>query len=1063
MLRLLTFVFLFVAARGQASPGNGAIFVQNKGQWPAEVQFRADIPGGFLFLKSHSLHYVFYDTKAVADHHATGQPVSDVIRAHGVEVQLTGSQTAVLEGIHPAEVGTTYLLGNDPARHVSNAPAFGEVIYHDIYPGIDLRIYSFYETLKYEFTVKPGADPTPVRLTYAGADAVTIYDGKLVVKTSVTSFSEKEPYSYTSRSGRATDVKAAWAVSGNEARFVLPNGYDKSQSLTIDPELVFVTYSGSRADNWGHTATYDAEGNLYSGGSVFGTGFPVTTGAFEVSFAGYWDVALLKFNPDGTKLLYGTYLGGKNADLPHSLIVNAAGELVIMGTTSSPDFPTSTGAFQSHMQTHAALPGSASFVTTTSIIYAEGSDLFIAKLSPDGHQLRASTFLGGTGNDGVGINPTVNGLHLRNYGDDLRGEVIVGANDDIYIGSVTASTDFPVTDKSTAKGSLDAVICQLSTDLSQLRWSTRVGGSQFDGINGLKVTPTGTVYACGVTNSADLPATATAFLAKAPGGDDGFVARFDNQQLTQLSYLGTTSDDGAYLIDTGPDDRPHVFGLSRGRYPVSAGTFSSAGSGQFIQALDVNLTGSLFSTVIGSGRTGPDISPTAFLVNECGNIYVAGWGGVVNTSTRYNLASNTANMPTSDNPYQSLTNGSNFWVGVLEKGARSLLYGTFLGGTAAGLRGDHVDGGTSRFNKQGVMYHAACVCGGTNFPPTATAWGRSNNSNNCNNVAFKFDVDKLKAAFDTYAGTQKGVVEGCTPLTLTFKNTSIGGKRYEWDVAGLAKSTDANQTSYTFTKAGQYVITLRAYNPLTCRSIDSAQQIINVRPAAFKITPDTTICAGQSIQLVAEGGQTYRWATAASLSSTTIANPMATPTTTTTYSVTITNAFGCSTVKTQTVTQDNSFMPNVTVKASEGCGQATQLSLVNTNSTADRYVWTLGNGDTLRTASPTNYTYAESGRYEVTVTAYRKGCPLTAKLAVNVENLNQVPNVITANNDGKNDVFLVGFPDAKVEIVNRWGRLIYHNDHYQNDWGRDAPSGLYYFLLTTPGGTQCKGWLQVLE
>ncbi len=1059
MLRLLTFALLFIAAHGQAAPGNGSIFVQNRGQWPADVRFRADIPGGFLFLKTHSLHYVFYDTKAVADHHATGLPVSDVIRAHGVEVQLTGSQTPALEGVHPAETGITYLLGNDPAHHVSNAPTFGEVIYHEIYPGIDLRIYAFYETLKYEFTVKPGADPTPIRLNYAGADAVSLYAGKLVVNTSVTQFSEKAPYSYTSRNGRATDVKAAWALSGTEARFVLPNGYDNSQTLTIDPELVFVTYSGSRADNWANTATYDSQGNLYSGGSVFGADFPATTGAFQVKFGSLVDVALLKFNPDGSKLVYATFLGGENAELPHSLVVNAADDLVIMGTTSSPNFPVTTGAFQ----TRSALnPNTnAPYVTSTQITYLLGTDLFVAKLSADGKQLRASTFVGGVGYDGMG--PLGLGLKVRNYGDDLRGEVIVGPDDDVYVASTSSSSDFPVTDNSRALGLPDAVVFRLSADLSRLRWSTRFGGSDLDGAYSLKLSPSGALYVCGVTSSTNLPTTATAFQPKSGGSDDGFVARFDNQQLTQLTYLGTAQADAAYLLDLAPDGNPYVFGLSQGKYPVSAGVFSSPGSGQFIQALDANLTQSLFSTVIGSGRAGPDISPTAFLVNECGNIYVAGWGGAVNTGTRYNLASSTTNMPLSDNTYQSLTNGSNFWVGVLERGAKSLLFGTFLGGTATGLRGDHVDGGTSRFDKQGVIYHAACVCGGTTFPPTATAWGKTNNSTNCNNVAFKFDVDKLKAAFDTYAGTQKGVVEGCTPLTLNFQNTSIGGKRYEWDIAGLAKSTDANQTSYTFTKAGQYVVKLRAYNPLTCRLVDSTQQIINVRPAAFALTPDTTICAGQSVQLVASGGTTYRWATVASLSSTTLANPVAMPKSTTTYSVTITNEFGCSVVKTETVTQDVSFTPAVTVKASEGCGQPTQLSFTNTNPTAERYVWTLGNGDTLRTASPANYTYAESGRYEVTVTAYKKNCPISASVTVNVENLNRVPNVITANNDGKNDVFLVGFPDAKLEVVNRWGRLIYQSDHYQNDWGHDVPNGLYYFLLTTPGGTECKGWLQVLE
>ncbi|MBC8151331.1 MAG: gliding motility-associated C-terminal domain-containing protein [Bacteroidetes bacterium] len=1062
MFRLFLTVLLLQAGIAQALPGSSIVFVQNKGQWPTDVRFRVDVPGGFLFLKERSLHYVFYDTNALADHHASRtRPTTDAIRAHGVDVQFTGSQTPTLiEGIKPADVLLNYFLGNDPAHHVSQAPAFGEVIYRDIYPGTDLRIYTFYETLKYEFTVRPGADPDRIRLLYAGADAVNLTNGKLVIQTSVTTFQEKEPYSYVSRDGRATDVKTDWAVAGNEARFVLPNGYDKSQPLTIDPELVFVTYSGSRNDNWAHTATYDANGNLYSGGSIFGVNFPATTGAFQVNFGGIVDVALLKFSADGTNLLYGTFLGGRNADLPHSMVVNGMGELIVMGTTSSPDFPTTVGAYQRTP----GLSAPNAFTTSTSVNFVLGSDLFVAKLSANGQQLRAGTLMGGSGNDGVGVNAGRDSLFLRNYGDDLRGEVIVGPDDDVYVASVTASANFPVTDQSPPKGGQDAVVFRLSADLNQLRWSTRISGSRFDGANGIKLTASGILYVCGITNSADLPATATALHPRPLGIDDGFVARYDNQQLTQLTYLGTNLADGAYLIDTGPDGSPHVFGLSRGRYPVSAGVFSSAGSGQFIQALDANLTQSVFSTVIGSGRTGPDISPTAFLVNECGNIYLAGWGGIVNASTGNNRFSSTANMPISEDPYQRITTGNNFYLGVLERNARSLLYGTFLGGTSTAARGDHVDGGTCRFDKNGVVYHAACVClGESSFPATPVAWSRTNNSSNCNSVAFKFDTDKLKAAFDTYAGTQKNVVEGCTPLALNFRNTSIGGKRYEWDVAGLAKSTDPAQTSFTFTQAGQYVVTLRAYNPLTCKLVDSTQQIINVRPSAFSLTPDTTICARQSVQLVASGGITYRWAAVAGLSSTTLANPVATPNVTTTYSVTITNAFGCSTVKTQTITQDVSFTPTVSVNASVDCGQPMQLSFTNATPNADSLVWALGNGDTLRNATPTNYTYAESGRYDVTVTAYRRGCPISAVVPVTVENLSEVPNVITANNDGKNDLFTVGIPNSKLQIVNRWGRLIYESNPYQNDWGRNVPNGLYYFLLTTPGGTECKGWLQVLE
>ena len=586
-----------------------------------------------------------------------------------------------------------------------------------------------------------------------------VENDRLIVETSIQTLSETKPYSYVSQNGVATEVNTLWQLlpeSTAQTRpigFRFPNGYDRSKTLTIDPELVFASYSGSYSDNWGLTATYDADGNLYSGGIVFGPNFPATTGAFQTRFSGEVDVAILKFSPDGSKLLYATFLGGKAADVPHSMVVNSRNELVIMGSTSSSDFPVTAGAFQTKAQVGG--PSSHSFATTTSIEYVNGSDIFVAKLSPDGKQLTASTYVGGDRQDGVGASrrsdTNADGLTLRNYGDDLRGEVIVGPDDDVYIASVTDSVLFPGESNSSSKGQSDAIVFRLSADLTKSVWASRIGGTGYDKANSLKLTPAGSLYVCGFTTSFDLPTNTDALkpaMAKvvATGEDvpaDGFVARFDNQQLARLTYIGTNAQDIAYLLDISPEGNPYVFGLSRGSYPVTAGVYKNTGSGQFIHALNPDLTQTIFSTVIGSGRAGPDIAPTAFLVNECGNIYLAGWGGAVNTRTGYNLASSTTGLPVTTDAYKRTTNGSNFWVAVLEREAKSLLYATFVGSEAVG-RGDHVDGGTSRFTKQGVIYHAVCACGGTNFPTTATAWSKINNSSNCNNLAFKFDVDRLK-------------------------------------------------------------------------------------------------------------------------------------------------------------------------------------------------------------------------------------------------------------------------------------------------------------------------------
>lgn len=1069
LYRFLLFICLFSTVL-HAEP---ITFVENRGQWASEVRFRADIPGGYLYLKANALHYVFYDGDALSSHHTpkAGEAVSSTIPGQAVEVRFDGaSSTPQIQTSHPSSIVRNYFKGKTPTGNVAS---FGKIIYHNLYPGVDLQLYAYYQTLKYEFIVQPGVDPAIIQLVYTGASQLHIAGEKLVIETSLQSISENRPYSYVSEHDRATEVAARWQLepgapgAPRKVHFHFPNGYDKTKQLTIDPELVFSTYSGSYSDNWGMTATYDPAGNLYSGGIVFAPDFPVTTGAFQTRFSGVVDVAILKFSPDGSRLLYATFLGGRESEVPHSLIINSQGDLVIMGSTSSTDFPVTTGAYQTKSQL--GTPASYSFATTTSIEYVNGSDLFVSILSADGRQLKASTYVGGSSKDGVGtsfaVGPHSDGISFRNYGDDLRGEVVLGPDDDIYVASVTESADFPAPAlPGSTTTTTDAVVFRLSADLAQLRWSSRIGGSGYDKAHSLKLTPTGTLYVCGVTTSRDLPASADAVKSKPESTTqaDGFVARFDNQQLSHLTYLGTSADDIVYLLDIDPNNNPYVFGSTRGKYPVTTGTYQNAGSSQFIHALDANLSKTLFSTVIGSGRATPDIAPTAFLINECGNIYLSGWGGAVNVRTGYNLSSSTLGLPVTSTAYKRTTSGSNFWVALLERDAKSLLYATFIGSEAVG-RGDHVDGGTSRFNKQGVIYHAVCACGGTTFPATAQAWSRTNNSTNCNNLAFKFDVDRLRAGFDTYRGSEKGVITGCTPLTLNFQNTSIGGKQYEWLVDGKIISTDTARSSYVFTTPGKYTVKIRAYNPLTCQRVDSTQQVITVNPANFQISPDTTICPDAPAFLRASGATTYTWSPTTGLSSTTIANPIARPTQTTTYTVDMTNEFGCSTRRNVTVNTDASFRPDFTVQVGEDCNQAAKINFTNNTRNAEQYVWQMGNGDTVRTQIPDKYQYDQSGQYTITLTTYRNGCSLSATQPITVENLNTIPNVITPNNDGKNDVFNTGLSGSALVIYNRWGRRIFEASPYQNNWGNGIENGVYYYLLTTPGGTQCKGWIQVLE
>ncbi|NJL14563.1 MAG: hypothetical protein HC913_17215 [Microscillaceae bacterium] len=640
-------------------------FIPNQKQWPAEVRYRAEIPGGHLYLEDTGWKYVFYDQEAIRQAHASPQTKhNERLRGHSLSVKMQGaSPRAQIRASQSGPEKYNFFLGKDPQQWAGNLSAFRQIGYYNIYPGINLKLLPNEQTLKYEFEILPYADSRAIAFSYEGADRIFLQDGNLHLQTSMGEIIEKKPYCYQLIEGQKKEVPSEFLLSGQEVRFHFPEGYDRSQALIIDPELVFSTYSGSVSDNWGSTATFDNEGNLYSGGIVFGAGFPTTSGAFDLSFGGGFDVGILKFSADGTELRYATYLGGNDAEFPHSMIVDNQNNLIILGTTSSLNFPITSGAFQT------SFAGGQAFQPLSGLTYGFGSDLFISKLNASGNALLGSTFLGGSTNDGINVSAEAG---ILNYGDQFRGEIIVDTNNDIYIASTTTSANFPVANavQGNRRGSQDGVVCKLNPNLTSLIWSTFLGGGAFDAAYSLKINPVNNdLYIAGPTRSNDLrsivPATAPVpFRATWSGNDDGYIARFTtNGQLVQITYLGTTANDQVYFLDFDPEGNPHAVGLTFGTYPVSAGVYSNPNSGQFIDKLNENLTARFFSTVVGTGQGGPDITITAVLVNDCGNIYLAGWGS--SSVSGGNLS--TFGLPVTADAYKSGTDGQDFYLMILEK------------------------------------------------------------------------------------------------------------------------------------------------------------------------------------------------------------------------------------------------------------------------------------------------------------------------------------------------------------------------------------------------------------
>ncbi|GAB3574652.1 DUF7948 domain-containing protein [Hymenobacter daeguensis] len=1113
------------------APATAIEFVANQRQWDKPVLFAADVPSGRLFLEHGRLVQALYDGKQVEElHHKTAAPsAKERIRAHAYSTTFVGANLdAAVKGETQLPGLNNYFLGNDESRWASNVPGYGEVRYEALYPGIDLHFYSKERVLEYDFEVAAGADARRIALRYAGQTKLSVVDGALHIGTSVGTVVEQRPYAYQLVEGKRQRVACEYALSaGNTVKFALPQGYNHDLPLVIDPVLVYSSYSGSSASNYGYTATYDSLGNLYSGGVVFSLGFPTTVGAYSAIFSGSQDIGIIKYNPTATtgpaSRLYATYIGGNLDDHPHSLVVDGAGNLVILGSTSSTNYPTSTTAYDRTAN--------------------GGADIILSKLNATGSTLLASTFLGGSANDGQ-----VTGVLNNNYGDNYRGDVTVDRQNNIYIASITQSTNFPTTaqafQRTSGGGISDAVVAKLNTGLTALTWSNYLGGNNTDAGYSIQLDSVNNVFVGGGTVSANFPGTAAGFKSLYSGGSaDGFVSRISaaGDDLAQSTYLGTSSYDQTYFVQLNKRGEVYAYGQTDGVYPITTGLYGNPNSRQFIQKLNARLTSGIYSTVIGNGTVG-QISPTAFLVDNCGQIVISGWGG------------NNAGMPVTPNAIRS-TGGTGsfgyFYIAQLSGDAQNLVYATFFGNGSA-----HVDGGTSRFDKRGIIYQSMCVGTGV-LPTTPNAWSATNGSS-WNNAAFKIDVLQLTATFvPTVTSTSTvRVANLCTPATFYFNRPNSAGTSTLWNFGNGQTSTQANNATTTYTTPGKYAVRLTVFDTNNClQSVTTVDTVTVYAVPQPRVAASArqTICVGSSVTLSATNQSTgmpnvtYTW-TAPGQPTRTGASITVSPAVTTKYTITIAtpaNVGGCSATDTVTV----KVIPRLTVSAGPArticAGTPTTLSVadfgagstytwtapgqptltgrtitvspttnirylvrvvnptgclgrdsvqftiptppvlaatasspnlvnkpvsfINTTTGATSYRWDFGdNTPTSTEVNPTHVYTAPTTTtpYQVRLTAvYGPGCEASLIVPVPVRGFD-TPNIITPNGDKLNDTFRPFVTTSKVDIqiFNRWGRLVYEQKDYAGTWGdENTPVGLYYYRLESATGESWKGWLEVVK
>ena len=816
-------------------------FVPNAGQWHPAIRYKSDIPFGSLLLESDALHYLLINpedyTRISEWQHDNPTSVSEESpRRHSVRMRFLGMEYAPhLQSVYAQKHYYNYYLGNDQTKWVSKVHPSAQVNYKNVYPGVDLEIVG-QRGLKYQWVIQHPTQEklATIQVSVEGAETVTLKNGTVIIQTPAVNITDNQLFVYQKIGDALVELNARYTLTDSILGYEVLSPIDPNYPLIVDPELIFSTYSGSTADNFGFTATYDSKANLYAGGiaqeiSSLNQSYPVTSGAFDTDYNGGigqepaglpCDITISKYDSAGTTLLWATYLGGRESEYPHSLVVDRNDDLVILGTTRSGNFPVDSLGYDTSL--------------------AGGIDIFVTKLSSDGTSLLGSTFIGGSQNDGLNQNPNLKSM----YADDFRGDIITDDDNRIFVATTTLSPDLPTINASqSSKGvGYDGYLFELSSDIHTLNWATYLGGDGSDAFYSIKLDQRDNIYIGGGTNSTDLPATDTAIGPSNHGGTDGVLAIFSKKTkvLKRLTYWGTEEYDQIYFIDRDVEGRIYATGQTSGAITKTTGVYGESNKGQFIFRIDTLLQNQDFVTTFGNTNETPNLAPSAFLVDVCGHIYFSGWGS---TKSQLNSGS-TNNLETTADAVQKETDNNDFYILVLGRDAQDILYATYFGGDSTA---DHVDGGTSRFDKRGVMYQSVCSsCPAadddatrtreiSDFPTTPGAAFETNPSVRCSNASFKIDLQIRSAVISDFVAAP---TIGCSPLGVQFTSQSVLGDSFLWDF-GDGDTSTLLHPFHTFLEAGTYTVTLTVIDSATCNVLSTYQREIEViaqATAAFDVS-----------------------------------------------------------------------------------------------------------------------------------------------------------------------------------------------------------------------------------
>ena len=382
--------------------------------------------------------------------------------------------------------------------------------------------------MEFDFLVRPGADPGRIRMDFEGAVSAEIdAGGDLVLRKDEHELRHRKPAVYQTVSGRRAEIEGRYNLEEDGTVTFRLSDYDADLDLVIDPLIEWQVTIGGSGDEQFNAVAIGPDGTIHVAGATESTDIPVMNGSQSVNQGGPADAYVATLRPDGT-IINATFLGGSGRDVASDIVVDPNGVPSVIGTTNSPNFPTTDGAFQ---PSFGGGPG----------------DAFVTTFSPDGSDIVGSTFLGGPGRElGTAI------------AYDGQGRLIItGATFDFENG-------FPVTPgafQTDFMGEADGFVSKIDSLASRLVASTLFGGTDFDIPVDIVIDADGNPYIIGETTSTDLPLTDNAFQTQPGGGVDVFLVALSRGLDASVfsTYIGGPGDDRPHGADI--DFFPHGFPL----------------------------------------------------------------------------------------------------------------------------------------------------------------------------------------------------------------------------------------------------------------------------------------------------------------------------------------------------------------------------------------------------------------------------------------------------------------------------------------------------------------------